>query len=1331
MERSNNTIFATALLFSLTSAGFAASQDVRVLSSDAGGIVVEYRPQFERTTVTSGSAVFDRWVFDQAQPDERQAAGFPARRLRSFVVGLPGSEGHTTEILAVEYETISNVMLEPVPEPGEEDGMLVSIYGIDPAAYAVNEFLPSTLAELSQIRIVRGLVVGDLRLFPLQYNASARTLRKYSRIVARVNFGPATYKAVRRSEDRLLKGFLLNEEVAAGWSAEPHLRQRYRSSVFTEGEWFRFTISEAGMYKLTGTQLLGAGVPTSIDPRTIKVYSNGGTEPPVDPAAPYPDDVLEVAVYVNDGGTPNQLDASDYVIFYGEAPRGWQYNPTTKTFSHTINLYSEVSYYWVTYGGSTSKRMTEEVSLVGPSSLTFSTVTGKVFREDERVNVQLSGKRWLGQSFNNGDAVTYLFSLPGFEPSQPLRYRFNVGARNTGGASQFEIREHDNLLTNVSMERTDGGYFAPYVVMKNVLVAPVSNPFTESSSRLRFAFTSGSSGIGYIDWIEVFYQRRFVAENNVFQFHSHDTTGNVRYAVGGFSSTPVWVFDVSRHDSVIRIVNPIVAGDSCVFGAAFVQGKLHEFYVVGESAFKAPSGLQSFQRQNLAGDSANVDVIIITSTDLLPAAQRLKSHRERSGPDRLSVRIVETSAIYNEFSGGQPGPVGIRNYLRYVFRNWINPPPYVVLLGNGHFDYKGISTSIPNRVPAWQTYESFADVPLRSYGTDDSLAIFAGSSKVQFAVGRLPARSLDEANNMVDKIVEYETTHSGDPWKLRVTLVADDGREEGTAYARDSEGIAGLIPPLFEVQKIYSAEYPLVVTSVGARRPSVNQAITSSINQGTLILSFIGHGNPRLWAHEHIFVRETDFPNLTNASKYFILVAATCNYSQYDNPFDQSGGEQLVAKKRSGAISSISASRAVFAGDNYFLSRTLFSQLLSDTLGRIRRPRLGDTFFKTKQQHSGGTYENDKKFLLIGDPALRVAIPELHATIDTINAAPTTSSVRVRSLDVAQSTARMRDSSFSQLDVNGQALVTVYDADRRVTVNKPNEGFSNFTYTAPGGVVFRGTSRVDAGRIQSAFVVPKDISHDTTRPGRISLYMWNDAVDGAGVTRNIVFGGTNPNAAVDTSGPKIELYLDGRNFRPGDVVSDNPVLIADLFDENGINLSDIGIGHRLEAWIDDASESTDLTPYYKSLIDSYQQGTIEYVISGLNPGTHRLKLRAWDTYNNAQTAQTVFDVGSSQGLQITRLFNYPNPFSRTTTFTFQHTQLVPVDVEVKIYTVAGRLIESLKQTGISDQFVRVPWNGRDRDGDELGNGVYLYKVIVRTQDGRFTSEVLGKLSKVR
>jgi hypothetical protein len=244
-------------------------------------------------------------------------------------------------------------------------------------------------------------------------------------------------------------------------------------------------------------------------------------------------------------------------------------------------------------------------------------------------------------------------------------------------------------------------------------------------------------------------------------------------------------------------------------------------------------------------------------------------------------------------------------------------------------------------------------------------------------------------------------------------------------------------------------------------------------------------------------------------------------------------------------------------------------------------------------------------------------------------------------------------------------------------------------------------------------------------------YFSGGGVDGAGYTGLMRIAGTDSTASNDGEGPAMRIYLGSRSFRPGDVVAEQPTLIVDMTDSSGVNTSTAGIGHRIEAWINNSVQSKDLTEYYTSTRDDYREGAVQYPLSGLQAGRNTIRVRAWDSYNNSSTTETFFEVVSSDRLSVSDVFNYPNPFSGETLFTFRQNLSTSLDVEVKIYTLAGRLIQSLQTVVSGEPMVRLPWDGRDRDGDLPANGVYLYKLIVRTTDGRFASEALGKLSVLR
>jgi hypothetical protein len=1316
------------------------SPDLRVVQSDGNGLILEYKPQYEKSdTITNDGITYIRFQVANTVVEGSSRSGAPEIYGRMCPVQCPGEVGNRVEVISADYEDVTNILLAPVPTMRKDNVDFLHIFKTDPKEYSVSGFVPSELVRFDHIGETRGIILGNLWIASYQYNPILRTVRKYKRIVVSIHFGPASRTLV--NSDNLTRGIAINESpgLKQQKTVSPRRIASIQNGLLASGSWFRFPVTVDGIYKLTGQALLNAGIPATVDPNTIQIYGNGGYEVPMSVTDYYPSDLRENAIYVHDGGSAEKLDAADYIIFFGKGTRGWNYSSSDKQYHHYLNHYTETNFYWLTYGQGVHKAMPAMPVISDPSPYQLTSLDSKFVHEDEKINILSSGLEWLGVPMNPGDQILYMSSLPGLDPSRPINYRFHVGA-SSSETSTITLSEHGSQLgTPVFLPGTTIGDDGSPQLTDAVVQYSLMPNFNDRQSQIRVSYvTSNPGGSGYLDWFELFYGIKPSAQNDLAVFSIPDTAANVLCAIDGFSGSAVFVFDVTAYDSVTVNTNPQRVADSCIFQIVGTPGTRREIYAVGQSGYKFPGSLTSVANQNLHGDTSQADEIIIANSDIIPAAQRLQTYREHSAPLPLRVKVVDVNQIYNEFGGGLLSPGAIRNYLRYVYTNWSSPPAYAFLFGTGTFDYREILGSHIAGVPAWETDES--SIPIYSYATDDDFTIFTTSDRVNMGTGRLTPRSIQEANVMVDKIIEYETRSQKDSWKIRTTFVADDAlagvgldgrlQNDGTIHLNHAENVEKVLPSLFEQIKIYEFSYPTVYSASGRRKPDVNKAIVNQINEGTMLLNYSGHGNPDLWSHEHIFVRETDFPLLTNKGRYFFLIAATCNFSEFDGLDQPSGGEVLVSMPNAGAISVFSATRAVEEPYNEANNIAFAQQLFqTDQYGRVLPVRLGDVVYRTKQGYAFEDITNDRKYFLLGDPALSIGFPSMFASIDSIDHHPGTQVSQLHALGKTSIDATVRDSVLQPVSgYSGSAQVVVYDADQTVQLNDPDAGL--ITFKTEGGALFRGSQTVSGGSLVANFIVPKDISYGNDF-GRIRAYFSNSSIDGAGYSTNITFGGVDSSAPVDTKGPDIRLYLDNRGFRPGDIVSATPLLISDLSDSSGINTSGSGVGHRLEMWLDDNAQSVDLSTYYQTDQNTYTRGTIQYPLGALSQGSHKVRLRGWDTYNNSSTVETIFEVVNGAGLQLNNIYNFPNPFRTSTFFTFQHNQVVPIDAEVKIFTVAGRLIQSLKLNDIVTQFVQIPWDGRDREGDVIANGVYLYKIIASTQDHRFTTEALGKMSVER
>jgi hypothetical protein len=1322
------------------------TDDVTVIRSDARSVVLEYRPRF--TPAQSIEVDGRRFVlqsFEGSSPDLRGTRpGSPDIRYRNIPLGFPSSRGNSVRVLTAEYEDLRGAALAPVPLVRMADGLPdARHYQPESRAYASDALAPVSIAELAPIGRARDMLLGAVRIAPVQTNPATGVVRRYSRIVVEVTFGPQDTPLPVRGEDRFLSSVPLNGAAARLWGTPAKAAAVPAPGVLASGEWYRLSVTDEGMYRIDANYLAAIGVPvSSVDPRTIKIYGNGGREVPESPLAARPIDLVENAIYAS-GESDGKMDPGDFIAFYGKGLRGWEYDTGANTLRHYIDHYAEVNYYWLTYGGTPGKRMTSQASLgSSPGDVIVEKTVDGVAMEEEKVNRLGSGRSWLAQSIEVGASFTYVNLLPGLAPNDQIRYRYTLGAESYANPG-FTVRQSGSIIGLHALPPISGYG----IVTSDVFETTGPSTLTGSTSQLSFQFSSGGvSPKGWIDWVEIIYPRMLWGTGDALGFWGPNATGTMEYSLQQFSTMPL-IFNVSSQYDVKLITG--VSG-SYLFRAQETAGSVSRYYAVAGAGWKVPGASAKIANQNLRGYPDGADFIIVTSPEYRVAADRLKAYRENPAHGGLKTYVADVNLIYNEFGGGVPDVSAVRDFLKYAYDNWTPRPQFVLFLGQGSYDYKALRGPKSSYVPTWQSPESYDDVA--SYSTDDFFAKFGASDAISLVLGRVCARSLAEANVFLDKLARYEGSSSPDPWKMRMLFIGDDawtteGGDVGdrTIHSDDAESLSGsaYTPNEFEEKKIYIAEYPTVFAAQGRRKPDANKAIIDQINQGVLIVNYSGHGNDHLLAHEDIFDVATSVPQLVNADRLTVFILATCNFSQFDDPETRTGSEYLLNKPDGGAIGVISADRKVYQASNADLNKGTYQRMFAhDQSGRLIVDRPATALYLYKATY--GNSPNDQKFFFMGDPTMRLQFPRGYATVDSINGQPADSvgglprsvPIQLRSLGRIAVSGTVRTSTGApDLSYQGRVLLGVNDATVTKTIVNFYPG-ANWDYVATGGTVYHGQNSVVNGRFRASFIVPKDIQYsDSTARGRMIAYIYREddrTLDGQAYTGMIRIGGTDSTTLNDNAGPSIAIYLGNRSFRTGDVVGENPVLYVDLADSSGINTSVSGIGHRIEAWVNNTTQSRDLTGFYTSRLDDFRAGTVQVQLSGLPTGKNTVRVRAWDSFNNSQTAETLFEVASSDRLSVSDVFNYPNPFGgQGTEFTFRQNQNTPLTVTVKVFTLAGRMIKTIDALASGDSFVRIPWDGRDQDGDVIANGVYLYKLIVKSSDGRYGSEVLGKLSKVQ
>ena len=282
-------------------------------------------------------------------------------------------------------------------------------------------------------------------------------------------------------------------------------------------------------------------------------------------------------------------------------------------------------------------------------------------------------------------------------------------------------------------------------------------------------------------------------------------------------------------------------------------------------------------------------------------------------------------------------------------------------------------------------------------------------------------------------------------------------------------------------------------------------------------------------------------------------------------------------------------------------------------------------------------------------------------------------------------------------------------------------------------IVYKGKGSVNQGRFSFQFIVPKDINY-TVDFGKLSYYAHADVVDAGWLDSSLRIGSINNNVILDDQGPLIDLAMNDFDFVDGGLTNQSPKLLAKLIDESGINTVGNGIGHDITAVLDNITSSPYvLNDFYSADLDTYQSGSLAYGFEGIQTGSHSLRLKAWDVNNNPGESIITFMVRENGEIALSHVLNYPNPFSSNTSFYFEHNQAEELlDVRIQIYTVSGLLVKTILTSMQTDGYRSQPihWDGKDDFGDQLANGVYVYKLAVKDSFGK-VQEKIEKLFLIR
>ena len=1079
------------------------------------------------------------------------------------------------------------------------------------------------------------------------------------------------------------------------------------SSVLSSGKWVKISVPKKGIYKIPYSKLTEWGFSR---PSEVNVFGSGALELSEDPGNIAYDDLKQCAVWRNTNG------GEECLFFYAPGATAWSVD-ASGNYRHNNNDYTGKGYFFL--GENTGSAKNLEV-LQGISETATNSTTSfdeYAFIENDLYNLLPlgSGKQWFGEKFSNGTTRSFLFEPVDVVTGTSANVFISAAARSyesssmqvsTGGTTLGKVE-----FTLVNTNDTYGIYADP---------GNARFPVSISNSTLKFdlKYTAANSNAeAWVDYLELNYRRRLILDNEALFFRDNSSvgTGNVTEFSVENAKSSTRVVDVTDLNDPREITTQL-NGVTLKFKRP--SDELREYAVFNtDGDFSVPSLVGDVENQNLHGIDTPEFLIIAHPNFMTSAGDLADFHREYDG---MSVEVVNVEKVYNEFSSGSKNATAIRNFIKMFYDRGSNLK-YVLLFGDGSYDNKGINAESHNFIPTYQSDNSLT--PTSSFVTDDYFVILdAGESvyngAIDLGIGRIPSSTAYEAQLVVDKVKRYYKPEALGSWRNVITFIGDD--EDTGIHMKQSEELADSVNRdnnAFLTDKIYFDAYVQEVTPSGEFYPDVNAAINERVKDGVLILNYTGHANERFLAHEHV-LDVSDINSWSNANTMPIFVTATCEFSRFDGD-ETSAGEYVLLNPNGGGIGLFSTTRVVYATANFKLNKSFFSYIF-DNDENGEHYRMGEVMRRAKINI--GNSINKRNFTLLADPALRLSFPKYRVITETINSQDADAGRQtIGALQKVTVTGYVADAFGKQIDnFNGTLTPTVYDKQvKKKTLG--NAGQTPVEFKVRENIIYRGKSSVQNGAFSFSFVIPKDISY-SLGSGKIMYYADNGEVDAHGAYENFDIGG-NGSSITDNDGPDIKLFLDSENFKSGGKTGKNPVLLANLSDENGINTVGTGIGHDITAVLDgDYSNVLVLNNYYQSSTDDYTSGSISFPLNNLSAGKHTLTLKAWDVANNSSEAELEFEVTGD--FLINGISNYPNPVSEYTYFVLEHNQSdATLDVIFDIYDYSGRSVDRFQtEVGSSNGTTNpIRWDLTESK-IALTPGVYVYRAIVQNSTGTITSK---------
>ena len=702
-----------------------------------------------------------------------------------------------------------------------------------------------------------------------------------------------------------------------------------------------------------------------------------------------------------------------------------------------------------------------------------------------------------------------------------------------------------------------------------------------------------------------------------------------------------------------------------------------------------------------------VDYLILTPISLINAAEEIQdiysSDIEKSYYLDIEIKTIDSMSDLeiNEFVNNK---ISNNSNLKYL-----------LILGdenNSCYYTQPVSCGDNNQDYPTDDYYSSIDP---THFLDNSV-----DNKPRLATGRIPAANLNQAITYINKLRYYlENTNHGS-WKNKILLVSDDENKNGAdiedeiRHTQNSNIIYEKISDITFPKTLYGPMYESTYSGGERRLPELTNDIISNLNNGVALINYIGHGDPEKWSAEHIINKDRDI-NLINIqnNKLPIWIAGTCSFGRYDEV--ESMAEALLFETN-GAISIVGASRSINESVNKQFSEQLFENIKFYIEDQNETLRLGDIFLNAKNSLSDSYYSflcnGGYLFDILGDPAIPLPFAKKKEEINELlnNDLPS----QLETLGTYNFNSSAAYSYIEILDQEEQVTILFEQGEVALEFTQSSNIIYNSEYTG-----------------ETCFTVSKDMSEDLVF---IRYYSEDLNLNNFISTSNLIeIINTNENEINDIDGPNISFLLDNMNLESNSYISNKSNITIEITDDNGINTSP-NIGHGIRYGFNDINKLDNILDNGDyTFLNNCNGIMFEIEIPENSNNEIKLFIESWDNVNNKTLDSLKLNIASQfNDDKIFNVYNFPNPLSNRTFFTYQIKDFSEGEISTKIniYTQNGILVKSItNKSNQFNNFISIEWDSKNASDDLLPNGTYLYTLNIMFDNESY--EKKGLLSIIR